>query len=72
MNRQIDAWKVGRWLEEADPWERIHLTAYRAPGAGKELGLTPSKTLDMSFTQGEFATITSCLDILDLFLHLDY
>ena len=50
---------MGRGDEEVEPADRARRLAYAAVGCGKELSLTPSKTLDMQLTQGEFSTIVS-------------
>ena len=61
LNRQIDAWNVRTWDEEAEPAERVLRLAYSAAGCGAEFRLTPSKTLDMQITQGEFSTYSRLL-----------
>ena len=60
LNDQINKHTIAEWKRGAEPAEAVLLGAYSAPGCGKELGLTPSKTLDMQLSQGEFATLVAC------------
>ncbi len=60
LNAEIDDWKKRQWRATATAADRVHLLAYSAKSSGRVLGVTPSKTLDMQLSQGEFATIVAC------------
>ena len=56
LNEEVDKWNVRAWRGNANPTGCVRLNAYTARGAGRELEVTPSTTLDTHLKQVEFAT----------------
>ena len=68
LNKALEKWQCDRWTSASAAADQTNAKAHSAPGAGAELGVTPSKTLDKQLTRGEFVTVVSRrlgVDVMD-------